>query len=131
MKMRSFDARRGAERRDGWSRGTVVAAIAMTALAMTAGCSRKADNDAQAAAPSSGNVTLTADPRRVGKTGDHLALYVRSNGSTMKAIAFGAGEWCDRLKAGSVVHLACQPQVNEFNGYRSVELEVKDLQLAK
>ena len=64
MKMRSFDARPGAERRDGWSRGAVVAAIAMTALAMTAGCSRKADNGAQAAAPSSGNVTLTADQRK-------------------------------------------------------------------
>ena len=81
------------------------------------------------------DVVLAADPRRVGKTGDHLSIHVRSNGTNarggpMKAIAFGAGDWCDKLKAGSVVHLACQPQVNEFNGYRSVELEVKDLQIA-
>ncbi|MGN6506410.1 MAG: single-stranded-DNA-specific exonuclease RecJ [Tepidisphaeraceae bacterium] len=79
------------------------------------------------------DVVLTADARRIGKTGDHLSLFVRSRsaGGPMKAIAFGAGDWCDRLKAGSVIHLACQPQINEFNGRRSVELEVKDLQLAE
>ena len=64
MKMRSFDARPGAERRDGWSRGAVVAAIAMTALVMTAGCSSKADNDAQATTTTSGNVALTPDQRK-------------------------------------------------------------------
>ena len=64
MKMRSFDARPGAERRGGWSCGAVVAGIAMTTLAMTAGCSGKADNDAPAAATTPGNLTLTADQRK-------------------------------------------------------------------
>src|SRR5471032_1919110 len=64
MKNRSFDARPGAERRGGWSCGAVIAGIAMTTLVMTAGCSSKADNDAQATATAPGNVTLTADQRK-------------------------------------------------------------------
>jgi single-stranded-DNA-specific exonuclease len=76
------------------------------------------------------DVSLTTAPRRVGKTGDHLQLFLKQNGTMMKAIAFGAGDWADRLSAGSRIHLAVEPQINEFNGNRSVELEVKDLQLA-
>jgi len=74
-------------------------------------------------------VSLTAAPKRVGKTGDHLQLYIKQNGAIMKAIAFGAGAMFDQLPAGTVLDLAVLPQVNEFNGYRSVELEVKDLQI--
>lgn len=75
------------------------------------------------------NLALTAPPRKVGKTGDHLQLYVKQNGTIMKAIAFGAGGVFDQLQAGTRVDLACVPQINEFNGYRSVELEVRDLQI--
>ncbi len=78
------------------------------------------------------DLTLTAPPRKVGKTGDHLQLFVKQNGCTMKAIAFGAGPtWGDKLTTGSTIHLACEPHINEYNGNRSVELEVKDLQLAE
>ncbi|HEX8342657.1 MAG TPA: single-stranded-DNA-specific exonuclease RecJ [Tepidisphaeraceae bacterium] len=76
------------------------------------------------------DVALTAAPRRVGKTGDHLQLFLQQNGTTMKAIAFGAGDWADRLAAGTRINLAVEPTINDFNGYRNVELEVKDLQLA-
>jgi single-stranded-DNA-specific exonuclease len=76
-------------------------------------------------------LSLTAAPRKVGKTGDHLQLYVKQNGAVMKAIAFGAGAMFDQLQAGTIVDVACLPQVNEFNGYRSVELEVKDLQIVE
>lgn len=75
------------------------------------------------------NVALTAPPRKVGKTGDHLQMYVKQNGTVMKAIAFGAGGIFDRLQTGTRVDLACVPQINDFNGYRSVELEVRDLQI--
>ena len=64
MKMRFFDARPDAGRRGGWFCGAVVAGIAMTTLVTTAGCSSKADNDAQATAPTAGNLTLTADQRK-------------------------------------------------------------------
>jgi single-stranded-DNA-specific exonuclease len=70
-------------------------------------------------------------PRRVGKTGNHLSLLVRqgNSGGAMKAIAFGAGDLIDRLPQGTLIDLAFEPTLNEYNGSTSVELEVKDLQV--
>jgi single-stranded-DNA-specific exonuclease len=76
-------------------------------------------------------LTLSGDPRRAGKTGDHLQLHVRQGDISMKCIAFGlAGALFDKLRAGMTVDLAFEPQLNEFNGRTSVELQVKDLQFA-
>ncbi len=75
-------------------------------------------------------LTLSGTPRRVGKAGDHLQLYVRQGNAQMKCIAFGAGELFDRLQPGTTIDIAVEPQINEFNGRISVELEVKDLQFA-
>ncbi len=75
------------------------------------------------------NVELAAAPKRVGKTGDHLSLYLKQGNTRTRAIAFGKGDWCDRLFAGSIIDLAAEPSINEFNGRRSVELEVKDLRM--
>jgi single-stranded-DNA-specific exonuclease len=73
---------------------------------------------------------IAAPPRRVGKTGDHLQLFVRQGDKSMKAIAFGAGDLFDRLQPGVMVDLAFEPTLNEYNGFSNVELEVKDLQFA-
>jgi single-stranded-DNA-specific exonuclease len=73
---------------------------------------------------------LAAPPRRVGKTGDHLQLYVRQGASSMKCIAFGYGSMFDQLRAGTRLDVAFEPTINEYNGSVSVELTVKDLQLA-
>ncbi|HEX8520857.1 MAG TPA: single-stranded-DNA-specific exonuclease RecJ [Tepidisphaeraceae bacterium] len=70
---------------------------------------------------------LAAPPRRVGKTGDHLQLFVRQGNATMKAIAFNAGVLFDRLVAGVRIDVAFEPTLNTYNGYTNVELEVKDL----
>jgi single-stranded-DNA-specific exonuclease len=73
------------------------------------------------------DVELAGPPRRVGKTGDHLQLFVRQGQTRMKCIAFGAGSMCDQLREGMSLDLAAEPQMNEFNGRTSVELAVKDL----
>jgi single-stranded-DNA-specific exonuclease len=75
-------------------------------------------------------VTLASPPRRVGKTGDHLQLFVKQGEFAMKCIAFGAGVLFEKLKPGMTIDLAVEPQINEFNGFTNVELEVKDLQFA-
>jgi single-stranded-DNA-specific exonuclease len=71
---------------------------------------------------------VSAPPRRVGRTGDHLQLHIRQNDQFIKCIAFGYGELFDHLKVGTKVDLAVEPTLNEYNGNTSVELEVKDLQ---
>lgn len=74
------------------------------------------------------DVEISAPPRRVGKTGDHLQLHIRQHGQFIKCIAFGYGEMFDHLKVGTKIDLAVEPTLNEYNGATSVELEVKDLQ---
>ena len=76
------------------------------------------------------DLTLTAAPRRVGKNGDHLQLFLRQGDHYMKAIAFNAASMIDKLEAGKPISLAVQPQLNEYNGRISVELEVKDIQVS-
>ena len=73
---------------------------------------------------------VVAPPRRVGTSGDHLQILVRQEPSArpMKCIAFGYGPLFDRLTPGTVIDLAVEASVNEYNGYRNVELEVKDVQ---
>jgi single-stranded-DNA-specific exonuclease len=80
---------------------------------------------------------VAAPPRRVGNGGEHLQLLVRqgarSNGGRsasrpMKCIGFGYGTLFDRLAPGTTIDLAVEPGVNEYQGYRNVELEVKDVQ---
>jgi single-stranded-DNA-specific exonuclease len=73
-------------------------------------------------------LTLAGPPRRVGKAGDHLQLFVKQGRNHMKCIAFNAGELFDRLHDGMNIDLAVEPQINEFNGRISVELAVKDIQ---
>jgi single-stranded-DNA-specific exonuclease len=75
-------------------------------------------------------VELAGAPRRVGKTGDHLQLYIRQGKTHMKCIAFGGARLLDKLRPGITMDIAVQPQLNEFNGRVSVELEVKDVQCA-
>jgi len=74
-------------------------------------------------------VELAGTPRVVGKDGQHLQLYLRQNGVNMKAIAWRCADLLDRLKPGVKIDLAIEPTINEWNGMRTVEVEVKDLQL--
>ena len=76
-------------------------------------------------------VTVAAPPRKVGRSGDHLQLFVRQGEMTMKAIAFGCGEAGDIIHVGAVLDLAVEAGLNEWNGRRSVELEVKDFRPAQ
>jgi single-stranded-DNA-specific exonuclease len=72
-------------------------------------------------------VTVAAPPRRVGKAGDHLQLLVRQGETSLKCIAFGCGSLDTKLSPGTTVDLAVEPSINEYNGWRSVELAVKDV----
>ena len=74
-------------------------------------------------------LTIAGPPRRVGKTGDHLQLFVKQGSASMKCIAFNYGKMLDQLRTGTNIDLAVEAQINEYMGRRNVELEVKDLQV--
>lgn len=75
-------------------------------------------------------VELAGPPKPVGKDAQHLQLYLRQEGTYLRAIAFRASDLLDRLQPGTRVDLAVEPCINEWNGQRSVELQVKDIQFA-
>jgi len=72
---------------------------------------------------------VVGQPRRVGKTGEHLQLQVRDGTGQMRCIGFNYGKMFDQLHAGVKIDLAVEPLINEYNGRSSVELGVKDLKV--
>jgi single-stranded-DNA-specific exonuclease len=76
-----------------------------------------------------GDLQVVGEPRRVGGGERHLSFRVRQGGRDLKAIAFGMGERAAELmSAEGKVCLVFTPRINEWQGWRSVELEVRDLQ---
>lgn len=72
---------------------------------------------------------VIGEPRRVGNGERHLSFRVRQEGRTMKAIAFGmADRVAELMSEGGQVSLVFTPRFNEWQGFRSIEIEVKDFQ---
>jgi single-stranded-DNA-specific exonuclease len=72
---------------------------------------------------------VVGEPRRVGAGERHLSFRVRQNGKELRCIAFGMGDRLDELmSAERQCCLAFTPRLNEWQGFRSVNLEVRDFQ---
>ncbi|MBL4655145.1 MAG: single-stranded-DNA-specific exonuclease RecJ [Bacteroidia bacterium] len=78
----------------------------------------------------SDNVEINKENMRVvGK--DHLKLSIKQNGSpTFDAIAFGQGSKIEDIKSGNPVNICYNIKENEWNGRITLQLEIKDIQLA-
>ena len=64
----------------------------------------------------------TGDPQR------HMDFRVRQGETTIRAVAWGMADRLDELmSAGGACCLAFTPKINEWNGYRKIELQVIDL----
>jgi single-stranded-DNA-specific exonuclease len=67
--------------------------------------------------------------RRIGSENRHLSFRVRQGNTIVKAIAFGMGERLDELlSVGGACSLAFVPRISEWQGRRTVDMEVVDLQ---
>ncbi len=64
--------------------------------------------------------------RLVGKDQQHLKLTVAQGTRRFEAIAFGFGKEMDDIASSPALDLAFQPEINEWNGYRSLELRIVD-----
>ena len=72
-------------------------------------------------------VTLADAPRRMGNGQRHLAVRIRQHGVTLRGVAFGQGEAADELAGiAAPLDLAFRPIINEFNGFRTVEVHLVD-----
>ncbi|HZU36329.1 MAG TPA: DHHA1 domain-containing protein, partial [Gemmataceae bacterium] len=76
-----------------------------------------------------GPVQVVGEPRLVGKGERHVQFRVCQEATTMKAIAFNMAERVhELLSGGGTCCLAFTPSINEWRGWRSVQLEVCDFQ---
>ncbi len=72
---------------------------------------------------------IIGEPRKVGGGERHLSFNIRQNGKQMRAIAFGMADRYDELMSQrGECCLAFIPRWNEYQGRKSVDIEVKDFQ---
>ena len=72
-------------------------------------------------------VTLAGPPKPLGNAGHHLALMLSQHDVTLRAVAFGGGDWSDELSAvNGPLDVAFRPVINSFRGRQNVELHLVD-----
>ncbi|MDA8745301.1 single-stranded-DNA-specific exonuclease RecJ [Rubripirellula amarantea] len=63
----------------------------------------------------------------MGKTQRHLSVKLRQGSKVIRAVAFNASDWCDDLNAvEGPFEIAYRPVINEFRGFRKVEIHLVD-----
>ncbi len=74
--------------------------------------------------------------KTVGNNGGHLKIWLDDPGTkiverqTAEAIGFRMGDWINKLLPGDVVDLIFNAEINEWQGRKSLQLKVKDLEIA-
>lgn len=75
------------------------------------------------------NVKVVADPRVVGDKKVHVQLRFGQGDMVVKAVGWNMAERCRILGPGSQCSIAFHVSINEWNGRREVQLELKDFKL--
>jgi single-stranded-DNA-specific exonuclease len=76
-----------------------------------------------------GPLEIAGSPRKVGKGERHLQFRVRQHQTTLPVIAFGFAERLDELlSAAGECCIVFTPSINEWRGFRSIQLEMLDFQ---
>lgn len=72
-----------------------------------------------------------SNPKLLGTSGKHLSAQLTQHGKQMRAIAFGQAEqWMPEFeKMSSLIDVVFRPVINEFRGFRKVELHLIDWRL--
>ncbi len=71
---------------------------------------------------------LICDAKRMGKDMSHLKMRVRAEAmDPTDCIAWGQGDWADRAGPGEYLEAVYTPQINEWNGRRLLQFNIKDL----
>jgi single-stranded-DNA-specific exonuclease len=65
--------------------------------------------------------------KSVGKEGEHLQFPVKLGEKRLQAIAFRFGEHLDKIKPENTYDIAFNLEINEWQGYKKLQLRVVDL----
>ncbi len=72
-------------------------------------------------------VQLGNQPRRIGRGEKHMSVMLLQNEVRLKAVAFNQGDWAETMQAhDGAMDVAYRPVLNEYNGRRSVEVQIVD-----
>lgn len=71
---------------------------------------------------------LAYEPRCVGANQDHLQVSFQQSGTRIKGIGFGLSGAIEDLKQHRRCRVAFEPIINDYNGRRSVEMQILDFQ---
>ncbi len=69
---------------------------------------------------------LAGQPRRMGKTGDHVSFLASDGTRTFRAVGFRMGALADQLAGSDTVDLAYTPRFDDWRKDGSIELRLKD-----
>jgi single-stranded-DNA-specific exonuclease len=78
---------------------------------------------------SADRVRIVGDPRYVGADQQHIQLKFSQGTTATKAIGFRMASRLRDVKPGTLCSVAFHPSINEWNGRREVQLELKDVQV--
>ena len=67
--------------------------------------------------------------KKIGVDGKHLSLNVFDGEKSVTAIAFQMGEIFDQLKVNCEIDLLCSLEVNSWNGFDKLQLNIKDIKV--
>ena len=67
------------------------------------------------------------DAKTVGRDAKHLKLKLKQDEQVFDSIFFGGGENYSKLAPGSIINIVYQPEENLWNGYKKVQLKIKDI----
>jgi len=76
------------------------------------------------------NVFVKKTPRLIKEVHLKLMVYQEGHDQGFDAIAFGLGEWAERLEPNKPFQIAYHVEENEFQGNKTLQLNVKDIKLA-
>ena len=72
---------------------------------------------------------IVGEPKKVGVGERHLSFRVRQNSKELRCIAFSMADRVeDMMSQGGQCCLAFTPRINDWQGYRNVEIDVRDFQ---
>ena len=75
----------------------------------------------------SSGIEVEGQASLMGKTKRHLTVRLKQGEKVIRAVAFNAEQWCDELnEVDGPFEIVYRPVVNDFRGYRSVEIHLVD-----
>ena len=63
--------------------------------------------------------------------GKHLRMTLLKENKFLDSVGFGMGDYYNHLKEGDFINVAFGIDINDYKGYKNVQLILKDIKLAE